>query len=201
MQTTINNIINLISSVNGIGIFISGGFDSAVLSAIIFENVSQNQNVKITLFTVPRHDDSAIHSDRVIKWLNNRYPSVSFNRKLVGNPDVHHSIQVSSGFSEAFALPEVEIIILADTANPTIMQESSAPNRIKAKNPKIHQPFFYSDKTMTLSIALHMNLLSEISSISHTCTERKTLKCNECWQCRERAWAFKELNLIDNGTM
>jgi len=201
MLKVINNIKEIVDSHASIGIFISGGFDSTVLASVIFKYItdSNNHDYTITLYTVPRTDDSEIHSKRIIEWLINLYPLVRFDSKLVGNPNVHHSRQVSSGFSEA--LLDKEIIILADTANPSVTIEGLAPKRIKAVNPKIHQPFLDYDKTMTISIANHMGLLPEISTISHSCTESKLLRCQHCWQCGERFWAFKELGISDIGLM
>lgn len=201
MLKVINNIKELVDSHVSIGIFISGGFDSTVLASVIFKHItdSNNHDYDITLYTVPRTDDSEIHSKRVIEWLTNLYPSVRFDSKLVGNPNLHHSRQVSSGFSEALQVKE--IIILADTANPPVDIEGLAPNRIKAVNPKIQQPFLDHDKTMTVAIAIHMGLLPEISTISHSCTQSKLLRCQQCWQCGERFWAFKELGVSDIGLM
>lgn len=34
-----------------------------------------------------------------------------------------------------------------------------------------------------------------------TCTGSKNLRCNQCWQCCERSWAFAKNNLIDTGKM
>jgi 7-cyano-7-deazaguanine synthase in queuosine biosynthesis len=41
----------------------------------------------------------------------------------------------------------------------------------------------------------------DLANITHSCTERTEGRCNICWQCQERAWAFNQLNKVDTGTL
>lgn len=199
---SIIDLINKFVSTNGhIGIFISGGFDSCLLAELVFREITKlNLDTDITIYTVPRYDDSSVHADRICTWLRSRYPNISFNTKLVGDPNEHHSRQVLSGILESIKDPNVKIL-LGDTAISEEMLEAAAPVRIESNDPRIVQPMLGYDKTITISMANDLGLLNEISELTHTCTESPTLRCSICWQCRERAWAFAKLGLVDKGTM
>ncbi len=197
MRSVIEHIDKIVDSVEHIGVFISGGFDSTVLAALVFE---RSAGKHITLYTVPRYDDSAVHAHRVTQWLTRKYPLVKFTTVSVGNPDEHHSRQVSSGIMESLNSSKATVL-LGDTAVPVELQDGSAPVRVKSGGPRVVQPFFDLLKTDVITLAIEGGILDEVSEISHTCTESRTLRCRECWQCRERAWAFSKLGLVDGGTM
>lgn len=201
MRSVIDFINKFVDTSSHIGIFISGGFDSCLLAELVFRHIDEIKSIsKVTIYTVPRYDDSSVHADRICSWLKERYPAISFDTQLVGNPNEHHSRQVLSGILESIENSNVKIL-LGDTAISADMLEESAPMRIESKNPQIIQPFLDYDKTLTVSMANDLGLLDEISKLTHTCTESKTLRCSVCWQCRERAWAFNKLGLVDKGTM
>ena len=201
MWSVIKSIDRTILSSREIGIFISGGFDSTVLAAYVFKYISENRiDRNVVLYTVPRFDDSRVHADRVIEWLSTNWPSVSFRKETVGDPTEQHQRQVLSGIMMALSNTDVTIM-LGDTKIPDEEIDGEAPNRVRSTGPRVVQPFFDYDKTVTLRLAMWLELLDDISHISHTCTESRTLRCNKCWQCRERNWAFTKLLLIDEGTM
>lgn len=202
MRSIIESVYNTLCRSDSIGIFVSGGFDSTVLSSLVFQQISEhNLACKITLFTVPRHDDSLVHSERISGWLKMVYPKVCFEKKIVGDPDLHHSKQVSSGIKEILGVDNNIAVIIGDTLIPPKLSNNGAPVRKRSFDPKIIQPLFDYDKTMSLLLAKELNQLEAISKITHTCTENKTLRCNKCWQCLERSWAFKNLNINDVGRM
>ena len=75
-----------------IGMFISGGFDSALLLYLV--NEINNRTFKkeknrstLTAYTVPKYDGSQDHSPNVVKWVN---PNIEiktvgdFRKKLEG---------------------------------------------------------------------------------------------------------------------
>jgi len=200
IELIIKEIEIKIKNFNNIAIFISGGFDSTILSYLILDIVNKNNLKKnIEFHTVPRYDDSKNHAHRIVIWLLTKFETINSEIKIVGNPDLHHSKQVSSGIKECINDTESKIILLGDTKNPINLP--NGPIRIKSNYENIFQPFFEYDKRITLNIAIHFGILHEISKITHTCTERKYLRCNHCWQCLERKWAFDSLSLKDVGEM
>lgn len=185
-----------------IGVFISGGFDSTTMFYLVCSTIMRvNPKIELIVFTVPRYDDSSVHSERVYEWMKSVFPEITMSREIIGNPDVHHSKQVSTGIRQALHLHRNLRLIVGDTKNPDEYLGQPGPERTDVGMSLVLQPFFNYDKSVVLSLAKDMEVLDKISEISHTCTESKTLRCNMCWQCKERAWAFKKLELTDVGTM
>jgi 7-cyano-7-deazaguanine synthase in queuosine biosynthesis len=96
-----------------------------------------------------------------------------------------------------------ECVIGADTTNPTVELPGLAPVRVpveeqdKWQNYKL--PFLHLDKSHTVQLAHDLGL-DWLPKMTHTCTESPDIRCGQCWQCNERAWAFNLLGLEDTGT-
>jgi len=179
-----------------VGFLISGGFDSSLLlyiCCLLKKELGLNTEFKI--FTIPRHDDSKTHANRVIDFMS-KYFDIKFDTHIVGDPDAHQNI-VPSGIKEALKL--VNLVLIGDNKNPDHMP--GGPLRPKAVSKTILQPFYNYTKKDIIELAIKVDIIKEISAISHTCNASKTLKCTKCYPCRERAWAFAENNHIDIGTM
>jgi hypothetical protein len=191
-----NTLLPILSTNKTVGFFVSGGFDSALM-LYVCSLICQEENLStdFIVFTVPRHDDSITHSKRVINWVTKKFNS-KIKTFMIGDPDLHHSDQVWSGVVPALNL--CPCIILSDTANPSCLP--NGPVRTKVVTPGVIQPFIDVTKKDTVALAIHLGL-TDLMEITHTCTESKFLRCNQCWQCRERAWGFAENNYIDLGNM
>ena len=199
-----NNIIltdvqNILTNNKNIGIFLSGGFDSSVLIYLLFvyrQQLHTNNNIEI--FTVPRYDDSVIHSDRIVNYIEHIFNVPGLVTHHVGYPFLHHNIQVLSGILDVVDRPELDIILWASTKNPDCLPDG--PNRHASPHIKVCTPFLKYTKDQIVKIAIDLNLI-DIMKLSHTCTESRLLRCGNCWQDKERAWAFLQNNFIDPGTM
>lgn len=179
-----------------IAVMVSGGLDSGLLlysCALIKKEL--DLSVSLTALTVPRTDDSVTHAARVVDWVNRCFES-DIKIEHCGDPNLHHSMQVWSGVSER--AKDFNMLLLGDTANPKHFE--NGPNRILVRNPKIKQPLYDYNKKDVVEMIIDQKL-DELIEISHTCVASKTLRCGQCWWCRERAWAFAENNYTDTGTM
>ncbi len=179
------------------GILISGGLDSAILLALL---VKEFPKINIQPFSVPKHDGSYHYVKSIIGFINKQYNTNIPNTLIVGDPDLHHSQQNASGVREIFNNNYVDFLFIGLNQNPPILASlPSAPKRPKkSDNPKILLPFIemYKDKILNL---FYENNIEELINLTHSCTEMTNARCNTCWQCQERAWAFRELNKIDTG--
>jgi len=199
LDDVLNNIASKISKNKKIGIFCSGGFDSTLLLYFLFKTIYDNDvNTTVTIYIIPRHDNSLVHGERVVAWIANKFQSIEYVNWIVGNPDLPHYEQVRSGVIESLN-GDNSLLILGDTKNPP--DDTNGPTRIKAQTPIVYQPFFNYDKRVVIQLAEKLNILDEIARITHTCTESIGLRCKNCWQCQERAWAFNSLNIADRGLM
>jgi hypothetical protein len=193
-ENIINSIKQILSTNRNIGIFVSGGLDSALLVYLCHKYSTDNT---FTYFTIPRTDDSIVHAKRVLDTIlgENNYLTTH-----LGDPNVPHDKQVLSGVISALSIPNIDVLLLADTTNPAEELLGVAPVRIKSRYNKITQPFFELTKVSTIQCCIDIGA-TFIFDISHTCTQSTTLRCNECWQCNERSYSFKLCNYVDTGTM
>jgi 7-cyano-7-deazaguanine synthase in queuosine biosynthesis len=82
---------------------------------------------------------------------------------------------------------------------PELEKLAGAPLRNqKSDNPKILFPFVDLYKDAILKIMIDEEQL-DLVDITHSCTEQQVGRCNRCWQCTERAWAFSKINVADTG--
>lgn len=219
-----NNILvdleNLIKNNKIIGITVSGGVDSTLLAYLLHDiKYKTNSDVTLKFFCVPRPDDSMIHAQRIVDYIDQHFNQTPSIIHQVGSGDLHHSKQVRSGMIEALQNYELDILLQAVTKNPESCDPPeylqnyrygefkepdgtpyNGPIRVKPQHPKVVSPFWDVTKAEIVRLIKELNL-TEIPTITHTCTGSKSLRCNQCWQCCERAWAFAKNNLIDTGTM
>jgi len=195
-KTIHSTLLPILSNGRKIGIFCSGGFDSTLLLFICLSIIKEeNLDTHLQVFTVPRHDDSIVHAQRVVDYMNRRF-NISLSIRAVGDPDLEHYKQVSSGLGPA--LEYCDQILLGDTTNPE--EIPNGPDRVRSMNEQFVQPFIDYTKRSTVMLSIEVGFI-ECQTLTHTCTESKTVRCGWCWQCRERAWAFEINDLIDIGAM
>lgn len=217
MNTILSDLENLIKQHQVIGISISGGLDSTLLAYLLHDiKYKLGSNVELKFFCVERPDDSIIHAQRIVDYIDKCFDQPASIIHRVGSGDLYHSEQVKSGMREAIQKYELDILVTGVTKNPEDVGEKlkyeydtfknpdgtyyNGPNRIKPLNPKFVNPFWDITKEETVRLIKELNL-TEIPKITHTCTGSKLLRCGKCWQCCERAWAFYKNNMIDTGTM
>jgi hypothetical protein len=185
------------------GIMLSGGLDSAVLLYLILK---ENKNISIQPFSIPKHDGSYVFVPRILEYFKAQFDIEIPSTILVGDPNLHHSQQSTSAIKQIFEeYPYIDFIYFATNQNPTHdfnydrYSKGSYPDRVKASpHPKILMPFIEMYKDEILKIVFD-NDQEELLKLTHSCTEQKTGRCGQCFQCNERAWAFRQLNKPDPG--
>ena len=185
------------------GIMLSGGLDSAVLLYLILK---ENKNISILPFSIPKHDGSHVFVNGILEYFEERFNIKIPSTILVGDPDVHHSQQSTTAIKQIFKdYPYIDFIYFATNQNPTHdfnydqYPNGSYPDRVKTSlHPKILMPFIEMYKDEILKTVFD-NDQEELLLLTHSCTEQKTGRCGQCFQCNERAWAFRQLDKIDPG--
>ena len=187
-------VLPYLRSKDRVAVMVSGGFDSAVLLySLCLVKSSHKLAVSISTFTVPLHNDSERYSRMVTAWVGNRF-CLDLTPTICGDPDLAHNQVVKSGIAHAVSI--CPNIIIAETTNPPHLTNlSSAPARTRAL--KIFQPFINWTKKETVKLSIDLDL-DDLVSLTHSCTE-KTVRCNQCWQCQERAWGYAENAYPDPG--
>lgn len=186
-------------------IMLSGGLDSAILLYFMIKShLEIGQIPNIQSFTIPKHDGAALYIDKIINFFNDYFKINLANTIHVGDPNIYHGNQSAVAIKEIFTnYPKIDYIYLATNQNPpaNFKLPGEYPNRVKqSNNPKIVLPFIKLFKTHIIDLIYQYNV-QELIDITHSCTEQKVGRCNQCFQCHERIWAFNELNQKDTGTL
>jgi hypothetical protein len=185
------------------GIMLSGGLDSAVLLYLLLK---ENKNINIQPFSIPKHDGSHVFVPRILEHFKFQFDIEIPDTLLVGDPNLHHSQQSTAAIKQIFKdYAEIDFIYFATNQNPTHdfdynrYPNGSYPDRVKTSpHPKILMPFIEMHKDEILKLVFDHGQ-EELLKLTHSCTEQKTGRCGRCFQCNERAWAFRQLDKLDFG--
>jgi hypothetical protein len=181
------------------GILLSGGLDSAILLYLL---VSVNSEIKIQPFTIAKTDGAYLYADPIIEHFNSKFKLAIPKTIVVGDPTVHHRLQSTTAVKDIFEKHPVDTLFIGINQNPPELANlKGAPKRdTKSTNPRIVFPFVDLYKHNILEFMYAANQ-EDLVDITHSCTEQQQGRCSQCWQCTERAWAFKQLNKIDTGLL
>jgi hypothetical protein len=180
-----------LSAEKSVGVFLSGGMDSALLLYLLAQKTT-----KIQTFTVPKHDGAERYVAPIVSWVNNKLNYNLPAPMIVGNPNATHQMQVNTGLFSVYHI--CDVFYFAGNSYPEDVLPNG-PRRIQRMNPKEQQPFFHLYKTDIVKMYVSFGIM-DLLPLTHTCTEQYIGRCNVCWQCRERAWAFRECGLEDLTT-
>jgi hypothetical protein len=181
------------------GILLSGGLDSAVLLYLL---VSVNSEIRIQPFTIAKTDGAYLYADPVIEHFNRKF-NLSIPRTIVvGDPTVYHRLQSTTAVKDIFEKHPVDYLYIGINQNPAELADlNGAPKRAtKSNDSRIILPFVDLYKHNILEFMYDANQ-EDLVDITHSCTEQQQGRCNQCWQCTERAWAFKQLDKQDTGQL
>lgn len=214
-MTIYDDVRSVLEKYHNIGVMVSGGLDSTVLTYLL---LSLKKDNVIELFVVPRPDDSHLHAMRVKAYLDKTF-DVNLQLNVVGTGDVHHSKQVTSGIKEAVENYDCDVFLTSTTKNPESLDPPEmlpgyqygtflspegipydGPKRVRSWHEKVFDVFWDYSKRDVVAV-LKEKKLDDIAALTHTCTASKTIRCSRCWQCCERAWAFEKNDYKDIGTM
>jgi hypothetical protein len=198
-------VVNIQHSTN-YGILLSGGLDSAVLLYFILKEFKE-LNIPLCLqpFSIPKFDGSYAYVKGIIDYFNKEFNFNIPQTIIVGDPTVHHSQQNKSGGRAVFTdHPDIDFLFVGLNQNPPETwgdPKWERPNRpIKSDNSKVLLPFIDLYKTHIVDFMFEHEQ-EFLTEITHTCTEQPKGRCNKCFQCQERIWAFDQLNQIDLGKL
>jgi hypothetical protein len=180
-----------------IGVFVSGGLDSAFLLYLLMRE-NQTLGKKIVVFTVPKADGSVHYASKVVSHIANMLNVEPPQMLLAGDPNLSHDIIVFSAWWSVSMRNLVDTIFLADNITPDLELSGLAPVRSRVTHLMVRQPLFDYTKDILVNSIFQYGVESLID-VTHTCTERARGRCKMCWQCNERAWAFTHANRVDTG--
>lgn len=169
-----------------VGIFISGGLDSAVLYHLILK---ENKNVVPLL--ILKNNEQYNRAWAVIRYLQTLHNTHS-EPILLRSKDIRLAIREAIG--QGFSLMYLGVIRELDD-----FLIGWEPNNF-SDSEWVVGPLKDLDKSQIVQLAI-INKVEHLFSITHSCAEQPIGRCNQCNRCRERAWGFSQLGLTDPGVM
>jgi len=180
-----------------IGVFVSGGIDSAILYYILnLEN--KNQIHEIIPLSIMRKEGSKYFSHLVVAHINEELGLPIIKPMIVGKPNLPDDQQVRSGVMEAFqkSFDFVYVGVIEQLAMHMIGWENIPANETE----KFKTPLAKLNKSHIIDLVTKLNQQS-LFNITHSCSKYELGRCNACNGCNERAWAFEQLNYKDPGRL
>jgi hypothetical protein len=186
------------------GIFLSGGIDSAILlAALVKDSVIKGFTLDIQPFTIPAQSGASPAPHKVIDYINQHFDVSIPPTIFVGDITQHHSKLTKYAFGQVIQLhPEIDMIFMGLNQNPPPPFVSKAglfPNRAKESNHvKLELPFIKLYKNHVIDIMFQLGV-EKLSELTHSCTEQSKRRCNSCFACDERQWAFDTIGRTDSS--
>lgn len=183
-----------------IGILVSGGIDSALVAYLLIKkNKQKNWPYIIVPFTIRRQGVSDEYSKPIVKLIN-KLLDVDWQLPIIIDPgDLHHSKMVGTAIDIIFYTLDFDLVYTGTNKIPSIKLSGLAPARTKTTRPHmLKNPLENLEKSETIRL-FYEYAIEELLIITHSCTQQTVGRCNNCWQCNERAWGFSQLEITDPG--
>jgi len=201
--------INLSKDVTDIGIKISGGADSAIVTYMLAKYVTE-ERPDITIHPVTGISDikpyQLIFADRVLRkvedltgvvFAQHQFGSVRATHYTVDQLALTRSLKYGKNlftvhFNGITANPTQEIVASGHVALPERNQR--LPNgRLKPRQSNYRSPLINIDKRGVAEHYTRLGVLEELFPLTRSCEEITTdfsKHCEVCWFCAERHWGF-----------
>tara|TARA_B100000519_G_scaffold40977_1_gene31041 strand:- start:753 stop:1445 length:693 start_codon:yes stop_codon:yes gene_type:complete len=213
---------NGLSDKKTIGVVVSGGFDSSLLWYIVNEFTGTDQ--KVIPFTVPKVDGALTYATRMLEWYSKlkntkrlhpiviNQEGVDWNRNDYQGDEVAQ--QLLNGIKEIVDNNMADVVFTGVNDYPPHYKtlcsyHTPAPRKKVSESDYVHngvpineiikQPFADYTKDFLVRLAWELGILNDVAEFSHSCVEQIRGRCNECFWCKERSWAFQEAGLSDIG--
>jgi|TARA_B110000914_G_scaffold120425_1_gene105163 7-cyano-7-deazaguanine synthase in queuosine biosynthesis len=191
-----------------IAVMVSGGWDSAVMWYMV-KTVCMQRNQECNAFTVPKIDGAEHYANKVLEWSSKTLGHRQTETTIVGDiSSTNPSDYVTSGAYEIFERDLADHLFTAVNKYPPnqrdMLDEGYPMPNDRFQKPesgfeKLSQPFANFTKDTIVQLGFDLGIAGAISPITHSCTELNRGRCNSCWWCKEREWAFKQINKTDTG--
>jgi 7-cyano-7-deazaguanine synthase in queuosine biosynthesis len=188
--------------VKRLGIMTSGGFDSALM-LWMWAQYPVPEGCSLVAVATDRGLGAKEFAQGIVDKVNELLGTRIELLVLPVSNSTRHQQQVNKPANIAMRKGMFDCVISADTTNPTVSLPGVEPQRVTIEQQFVYDnwqhPFLHMDKSHTVQLVHDLDL-DWIPKMSHTCTETADIRCGQCWQCNERAWAFNLLGLEDTGT-
>lgn len=176
-----------------VGVFISGGIDSALLYYLLVKE-NQNHSHNIQPLIIARKEGSRYFARPIIERIN-QLLNINVAVKRVGNTSLPEIQQVTSAVEQAFRLLHIEEIFVGLIHNRPEHTIGFDPIPVP-EMAGLHTPFRHLEKSHIIDIYYQLGI-QYLLEYTHSCDQSETTQCGTCNGCRERGWGFAELSQTD----
>lgn len=188
-----------------IGLFMSGGIDSAtLLGMIVTELTSTNRNIPITAYTTYKDTREQDYTPRIIKLISEHYDiQIEHINNLPNKPEyIKEGIADPQNMFDVYNQHNGNISIYAANNNQAPETFDIFKHRTLQYTQQLNiiSPFLNSKKTQILDIMYQLKL-DFLLPYTHSCARWPVGNCKDCYNCEERQWAFDVLGKINPETI
>ena len=184
-------MINL-NSTGRVALLFSGGVESTLLLYLLLE---KNSFDSLTVFLIDRFNNPIARALNVYNSVKERLANTTSQLKILKIPVLEQSEEIR------YVVKSIEsefdnIIIGLNKYPPDLSIRPVVQERFLEKD-KINFPLKYFDKKEIIQKFFEIGI-EELLPITHSCGMNGNVPCGECFNCKERRWAYKELGMDPN---
>ena len=183
-----------------IGVFVSGGLDSAILLCLIIEELkltNRLESTDIATYTAMKYDGSLAYAPRIVELIKEHYKiPITINNNIPNDGIEADQVSSTCVYSIMSNSPDrIFYMGINRQVSPEIKKFNVNLNiDYPDETDQIKFPFLNMIKPNIVDLYLKFNL-EHLIPYAHSCTGLLHTLCNKCYSCEEREWAYEELNL------
>jgi len=182
-----------------IGVFVSGGLDSALLYYLLKQvNHEAGNHHQVIPFSVLRKEGSEHYANPVINYVNSCFGESPQELNVVGDNTLPEDKQVESGVVEVLTHDMCDIAYVGVIETLPIHAIGWSPI-ITIETHNFKTPFAKLNKSHITDIVFQLNL-HKLFELTHSCITPIT-RCGNCNGCNERRWGFEQLGRVDTSIL
>jgi len=182
-----------------LGVFVSGGMDSAILYYLLLKKkFDTNSNHEITPLSMHRKEGSRYFANLVTAYVQQQFGLPVTSPIIVGDNTLPEEQQVKSGVDEAYRLGYERVYVgLIEQLPQHMINWQPIPHQ---EGQRFRTPLKTLDKSYIVELIKQFNQ-EALFHITHSCSVLELGRCNRCNGCNERSWGFAQLGIKDPGTL
>lgn len=181
---------DIFSYPNNIAILFSGGSDSTILLyLLLLDKATTKSSHNISIYVLDRYNQPLTHARNILNLLSNKLKTeLKFiNYKI---PEVSQHLEIIT----ASKMLELNHDIILWGINKYPNDTSIRPNHVfdfRVLN-KVNYPFKHLYKHQIIKMFYDLEI-SDILDNTHSCGLNYDLPCGQCFNCKERKWAYEQI--------
>ena len=193
-----NFIFDITEYPKDIAILFSGGADSALLFYLCSSQIlNLNLDAKLTLYVIDRHNGPIPYANLIYEQICDIIGSYQFPLATLDIPTTPNSNQISVASKQIKNSTQHDVLLWGInqypddiTIRPKVISSFTETNFIR-------MPFKHYTKDIIIEQFYQLGI-EDILHNTHSCGLRTEGYCYQCFNCKERIWAYNKLGRAVN---